>query len=452
MNRTFRQLTNTNAGLLAVILVAGCATPRSTSSDRLDHQVARADVAYRNLKLDQVSAYNNAVASIAQQIDGKAPNELRSQLGSIGIKLDQPNIKLPLARYHVVPNLGARKESTALGVPMLLDYDTTNAPLYPREGLIVSTTAIYRRVHNEPHLSLISGKDSFEINGSIYPLKIDNVAPITAMTKRGRRVARSGFNGMLDSTRMPVKEGIFLTEPYDPNKIPVLMVHGLQSTPFAFVSLVDAIRRNPALSDRFQVWTFLYGTGTPVMFNALELRRELDKTITALDPHDHDFATRHIIVLGHSMGGLMAHTLVSSSGEKIWNALFEVSPQQLRGDPAMIRRLSAALHFRRNPRVVRAIFAATPHRGSKLAENWIGQIGASLIRLRSDVRTDVVTVMANNRDALTPSAHFFDRNMNFTSVHTLSPRDPALNALVDLPIEVPFHSIIGTETRRPGGT
>jgi len=48
-----------------------------------------------------------------------------------------------------------------------------------------------------------------------------------------------------------------------------------------------------------------------------------------------------------------------------------------------------------------------------------------------------------NQDAANPAAKAFDREMNFSSVHTLSPRDPALQALVDLPIEVPFHSIIG---------
>ena len=35
------------------------------------------------------------------------------------------------------------------------------------------------------------------------------------------------------------------------------------------------------------------------------------------------------------------------------------------------------------------------------------------------------------------------REDEFLLVHTLSPNDPALNALVDLPIQVPFHSIIG---------
>ena len=132
----------------------------------------------------------------------------------------------------------------------------------------------------------------------------DNAAPITAMTSRGRHVARAGFSSMLDSAKMPVETGIFLTEPYDPNKAIVLLVPGLQSTPFAFADLVKAMRRDPEVSAHFQVWTFLYGTGTPVLFNALQLRQELEKTIRNLDPGDRDFATRHIVVLGHSMGGL----------------------------------------------------------------------------------------------------------------------------------------------------
>ena len=59
------------------------------------------------------------------------------------------------------------------------------------------------------------------------------------------------------------------------------------------------------------------------------------------------------------------------------------------------------------------------------------------------MQTDIVGVVSANHDAATPGAKVFDRAMNFSSVHTLSPRDPALHALVDLPIEVPFHSIIG---------
>lgn len=254
---------------------------------------------------------------------------------------------------------------------------------------------------------------------------------------------------MLHPEAMRERTGIYLTEPYDPNKITLLLVPGLQSTPFAFVDLMKAVRRDPQLSKRVQVWTFLYATGTPLLFNALELRQQLDETVHRLDPHDRDFATRHIVVVGHSMGGLMAHTLVSSSGEKLWNALFVVPPNRLKGDNATMRRLAKALHFHCNTRVVRVIFAASPHRGSKLAESWVGHFAASLIHLPTDLQSDIVNVVSANPDAATPMAKAFHRELNISSVRTLSPRDPALQALAALPVRVPFHSIIGQHNAAP---
>lgn len=437
------RLTKMSGGLLALVLLSSCASLRSTSPTRLDEQIAQADAAYRTLDPDHVTDYNDAVAAIAREIDGKTPAELRSELDSVQVKVDDPKIQLPLARYHLASNSRVPDESADVGIPVLLDYDTSRAPLYPRDGLICSATAVYRRVNGERHLSLISAQNTIELNGSTFALNRDNAAPIAAMSSRGRSVAHSGFRNMLRPGSMRERSGIFLTEPYDPNKAIVLIVPGLQSTPFAFTDLMKALRRDPEVSAHFQVWTFLYGTGTPVLFNALQLRQELEKTIRNLDPDDHNFATRHIVVLGHSMGGLSAHTLVSSSGEKLWNSLFVASPRQLRGDRKVIGRFADGLHFRPNPRVVRAIFVSTPHRGSNLAESWIGHIAASLIHLPTSLQTDIVGVVSANQDTASPAAKAFDREMNFSSVHTLSPRDPALHALVDLPIEVPFHSIIG---------
>ena len=410
------------ASFLALAVLAGCASLRSTPSNRLDQPIAQADAAYLSLDAGHVSTYNDAVASIARQIDSETPDELRSQLDPIGVKLDQPRITLPLARYHLAPRSRMPSQPDALGIPMLLDYDTSRAPLYPRDGLLISATAVYRRIDGEPHLSLVSGKATIDLKGSSYPLKIDNLAPITEMSRRGRHVARSGFRNMLRPGSMRERSGIFLTEPYDPKKTIVLMVPGLQSTPFAFVDLLKAMRLDPEVSAHFQVWTFLYSTGTPVFFNALRLRQELDKTIHEVDPHDHDFATRHIVVLGHSMGGLMAHTLVSSSGNSVWGSVFAVPPQQLKGDPQTIRQIKDALIFRSNPSVVRAIFVATPHRGSKLAESWIGRVGASLIRLPTTVQNALVEVATENPQAPTPEAAAFGKGFNFSSVRALSER------------------------------
>jgi hypothetical protein len=437
--------------LLALVFLSSCASVRSTSSNRLDQQIAQADAAYRTLNAGHVTEYNSAVAAIAREIDGKTPAELRSELDSVQVKVDESKIQLPLGRYHLAPRSSIPNESADVGIPMLLEYDTSRAPLYPRDGLICSATAVYGPVNGELRLSLITRKTTIELNGSTFALNRDDAAPIAAMSSRGRSVARSGFRNMLSPDSMRERTGIFLTEPYDPNEAIVLIVPGLQSTPFAFTEVMKAMRRDPEVSAHFQVWTFLYGTGTPVLFNALQLRQELEKTIRNVDPGDHDFATRHIVVLGHSMGGLSAHTLVSSSGEQMWKSLFVVPPQRLRGDTNVIRRFADGLHFRRSPRVVRAIFVATPHRGSNLAESWIGHIAASLIHLPTRLQTDIVGVVSANQDTASPAAKAFDREMNFSSVHTLSPRDPALHALVDLPIEVPFHSIIGAKSCWCGG-
>ena len=187
---------------------------------------------------------------------------------------------------------------------------------------------------------------------------MDNHALALALRHRARPVAQIGLHRMLHPAAPGPKTQIYLLDPYDPNKIPVLLVHGLQSTPVAFLNLVNAIRTDPELSRRYQVWTFLYGSGTPVMFNALTLRRELEKTVRALDPHDHDFATRHIVAIGHSMGGLMVHTLVSSTGDKLWRALFTArSEHPKEGDPAAICQVRRGFTFPAQSRACASFFS-----------------------------------------------------------------------------------------------
>src|SRR5689334_14379188 len=154
---------------------------------------------------------------------------------------------------------------------------------------------------------------------------------------------------------------IYLLDPYDPTKIPLLMVHGLQSTPVGFASLVNALRNDPEVRGKYQIWQFYYASETPVLLNGLELRDSLNEALHRLDPKDHDAATKRIVVLGHSMGGVISHTLVSSSKDRVWRSVFRVLPDRLQGDPNAIQELAHVLFFPRNPRVVRVIFMASPH-------------------------------------------------------------------------------------------
>ena len=78
--RRMKRLAKTSAAFLALVFFGGCVSLTSTSSNRLDQQIAQADAAYKTLDADHVPGYNNAVESIARQIDGAKPDELRSQL------------------------------------------------------------------------------------------------------------------------------------------------------------------------------------------------------------------------------------------------------------------------------------------------------------------------------------------------------------------------------------
>jgi len=169
------------------------------------------------------------------------------------------------------------------------------------------------------------------LNGRTYKLAADPTGAGDHLKLRAKRLAKSGFAGMTRPSSMPRKPQIYLLDPYDPNKTPLLMVHGLQSTPVAFAALVNALRSDPVIRAKYQTWQFYYASGTPVLANAAELRDSLAETLHALDPKDHDAATKRIVVLGHSMGGVISHTLVSSSQDRVWGSVFRVPPAQLRG-------------------------------------------------------------------------------------------------------------------------
>ena len=446
--RTERMKSGSGSGfaiaIAAVIACSGCASTRVASPDRLRRDIAAADSAYREFARNDTRAYNNAVSSIARDLDLTTPAVLHSELSRAGVKIDEPAVKLPLVRYHPVRTSPEPNESLAIGAPVVLEYDTSRASIYPREGMFLSATAIYRRANGQPRLSFVAAANRVALGRRTYPLVTDRAAATSMLVRRARRVAQSGLTNLLHPD-VRAKAEIVLTAPYDPKKIPILLLHGLQSTPVAFLQLVTALESDPEIARRFQFWHFYYSTGTPVLLDALRLREELERTVHIVDPDDKDLATHRIIVVGHSMGGLLAHTLVSSSGDRLWKSLFVVPPKQLRGNPETIRLLQRTLFFQRNPRVVRAVFVATPHRGSAMADSWIGGLAKSLIRLPNELQTDFTDIAEENAPVRTAEAAAFYRQLNFTSVHTLSPHDPTLLALARLPIAVPFHSIIGQE-------
>lgn len=93
--------------------------------------------------------------------------------------------------------------------------------------------------------------------------------------------------------------GISFLEPYDPKKIPVIFVHGAQGAPLHFKPVVERLDH-----DRYQAWFYTYPTGMRLESSASSLRRIVDEMQLKL-------GFERVVVVGYSMGGLVARSFVS---------------------------------------------------------------------------------------------------------------------------------------------
>jgi hypothetical protein len=113
------------------------------------------------------------------------------------------------------------------------------------------------------------------LKGRTYRLAINPSGTGDHLKLRAKAFAKSGFEAMIRPSSMSRKPQVYLLDPYDPSKIPILMVHGLQSTPVAFAALVNALRNDSEIRAKYQIWQFYYASGTAILANAATLRDSL---------------------------------------------------------------------------------------------------------------------------------------------------------------------------------
>lgn len=238
-----------------------------------------------------------------------------------------------------------------------------------------------------------------------------------------------------------VQAGLYMMRPYERGKIPVVLVHGLYSSPRAFAQTINELSNDPVIGKRFQFWVFLYPSGMPITASAARLRGSLLQARETLDPAGTDEAFDRSILVGHSMGGLLSKMMVQDSGPTLWDAAIDCPPERLVATPQIVRTLTEALVFQPVPFVKRVVFIATPHHGSLLANRPVGRLVSRLIQGPGDYN-DMVRILKrlNGRDVMTPSF----RGDALDSVQELRTDSVLLSTLDRIPIEptVPYHSII----------
>lgn len=446
------------AMLACTLMVAACATSPPTS--RLAAAQRRWATAPNDTKTSQ--EYHRTVADLVKWYDGIPLEERAARCEAIGLQVKQePTRESGLRHFQIassikVPKLDHCHDRKGVGVPVLAWRENDGSGKFdqfrPPEGIYAPMTAVLER-HAKDQWTLqfhaSEFRDTVRLEGRVYPLAANFSAAVATLVNHAEALRKSGRSGMLDSAASRRREKLYLIQPYDPNKIPVLMVHGLQSTPVAFGNLVNDLLAERWFRERYQIWHYHYPTGTPVLQNAMTFRKVLRETLHEIDPEGDDYASNHIVAMGHSMGGVLCHTLTCDSGYKLWDAVIRVRPSQLTDVPEWAREaIESVMIFRRETRVKRAIFIAAPHRGSAYADNWIGNLGQSLFR-QDQITLDVFRpLLKSHRADVDPFLVQLLDEGKLSSIRTLSAKSPALQALATIPPAVPFHSIIGQ--KKPG--
>jgi pimeloyl-ACP methyl ester carboxylesterase len=240
---------------------------------------------------------------------------------------------------------------------------------------------------------------------------------------------------------VPTEQGLFFLEPYQPGKIPVVMVHGLLANPAAWMDMANDLRATPGFSERFQLWGFRYDTGDPFLASAGRLRGDLSRAVATVDPGGVDPALSQIALVGHSMGGLVSELQACGSEDRLWNAVANRPLAAIVTTPETRAVLQEMFFFDPQPNVRCVISLGAPHQGSNWAERPVGRLG-SLLAVPEAWRS------AQHEQLLSDNPGVFSHEVADrvpTSVDMLRPDSLVLATMATLPANpcVRFHTVFG---------
>lgn len=323
---------------------------------------------------------------------------------------------------------------------------------YP-DGLSYAVTAMLRctdvdRKRGEPPQNLILEffdpltHNQVELASLWVPLETDLTTPLAYFLDSPQfRKRNRATEGLLNPAKAQDLRGLYMLEPYDPNRIPVVMVHGLWSSPLTWMDMFNDLRSFPEVRQRYQFWFYMYPSGQPFWISATQMRSDLARARETFDPQRHDRMMDQMVLVGHSMGGLVSRMQTIDSREDFWKIVSDQPPANLRGTPEAKTRLASALFFKPNQSIRRVVTIATPHRGSDFANDYTRWLARRLIRLPA-LTMNVGSELAAENPGFFKDTQLLTVSNAIDSLAPNSPIFPVLQRAVKSE-DVRLHNIVG---------
>jgi pimeloyl-ACP methyl ester carboxylesterase len=345
------------------------------------------------------------------------------------------------------PLLTRRYCCAGLGVPLVVqrrrnDCDPVEARFFPEKSYFAAT-AVLRFDGPTPVLEFRNPLEAanVETDCGTLPLARDLSAPLAQSLDEA---PRTYFSGFIEPGQATTLSRLTFLDPYQPGKVPVVLIHGLFSDPLSWADLVNDLRAAPGFSERFQLWVFRYPTGQGFLQSAAALRRELRAAVEQLDPAGSDPALRQMVLVGHSMGGLIAKLQVTHSDDLIWNRLAILPLDEIATTESTRALLAENCFFDPSPHVARVVFIASPHCGSLRSSEFVGRGAALFVEPSPEQAAIHEQLVRDNPGVFNPE---FERRFP-TSIDMLRPSSPLLAAMQEMRIgeSVELHNIVGVSS------
>ncbi len=285
--------------------------------------------------------------------------------------------------------------------------------------------------------------ENVDIAGKSYPLAANFSAPY-GLWLAENNLGAAAYLSLIDREERLTMPHLYMLEPYNPNKKVIVLVHGLASSPEAWIALTNDIMGDSILREHYQVWQVFYSTNMPILESRFQIYALLKQAFGGLNSNDP--ADKDAVLIGHSMGGIISRLLVSNA-DISQSALSMMSPYQqakLKKHPIVSERLK----IQPITNFDRAVFMSSPNRGTDFADLWFTRAARKIIKLPGAFLGAVTDTITNQdidaKDILTR----IDKGLIQNGPSDLSHKSKfmALTEDINPPKGFVFHSIIGNKT------